>query len=156
MSGHIVAGLVSRCKVFIVLALVDVSIGSGLGLVPRTDIFGHIGVYIALVVNKIQTLVHIDDDVEEGLDPLARLEYCGHHGHAEEFGEFSAVEGIATALELVVHIEGADHAEVHVDELGGKIEVALYVAGIYDVDNHIGHLLNNLFADVDLFWAIGS
>ncbi len=58
-------------------------------------------------------------------------------------------------MHLVVHVEGADHFEVHVDELSGEVEVALYVAGVDDVDDDVGCVVDDLPSDVHFFGAVG-
>ena len=65
----------------------------------------------------LRVLIHLDDGLEQLLHAHARLERRGHHRHAEERGKRLQVYLVAPALELVVHIQGTDHAHIHVDEL---------------------------------------
>ena len=43
----------------------------------------------------------------------------------------------------VHHVQGDDHGDAHLHDLGGQIQVALQVGGIYQVDDHIGVLVND-------------
>ena len=124
-------------------------------LVPLFDVSRDIRENVAVLVHEVDALVHIDYDVEKGVDTLAGLEDRWDDGRTEESGEDIAVECVAAGLHLVVHIEGADHLEVHVDELRREVEIAFEVAGVDDVDDDIGRLLDKLFADVHLLGAVG-
>ena len=90
------------------------------------------------------TLVHGDDSAEEFVHTPAVGEDCRHHRCAEEPAQRVAVYVVAPLLCLVVHVEGTDHADMHVYELCSEIEVALQVAGINDVDDHVGGLVYEL------------
>ena len=80
----------------------------------------------------------------------------GYHRNTEKSAQCVEINLIATTFKLVVHIQGAHHADVHIDQLGGKIEVALKVGGIDDIDNHIGHLLCQMVPDVKFFRRIAG
>ena len=57
-------------------------------------------------------------------------------------------------LQLVVHVEGDYHRTVHVDKLGGKVEVALKVGGHHYVDHYVGHLVAQIASHIQLFGRI--
>ena len=61
---------------------------------------------------------------------------------------------ITSTLKLVVHIQRTHHAHVHIDELGGEIQVALKVRGVDDVNHHIGHLLAEVLAHIEFLGGI--
>ena len=63
---------------------------------------------------------------------------------------------ITTLLCLVKHIQGTHHLHVHIDQLGGEIEVSLQITGIDDVDNDIGCLVNDLFTYIQLLRTVGT
>ena len=65
------------------------------------------------------------------------------------------VERVAGGAQLVVHVERHDHAQVHVDELGGEVEVAFQVGTVDDVDDDVGRLVDEVAADVKLLGAVG-
>ena len=62
------------------------------------------------------------------------------------------INAIAAMLEFVIHIERAHHANIHIDELGGEIEIAFEIRGVDDIDDHVGHLLRQVFADIEFLW----
>ena len=97
------------------------------------------------------TLIHLDDSTEQFLDTHATLERGGNDRHTKERGERVEVHMITTTLELIIHIKGSHHAQVHINKLGGEIEVTLKISGIKDVDDHIGQLLSKILSHVKLF-----
>ena len=52
---------------------------------------------------------------------------------------------VAPFFGLIIHIQGTDHAHVHVNELCGEVKVTLQIGRINDVDDNIGRLLDQLF-----------
>ncbi len=151
VSVHAVLWLWTMGKIFLVL-LRHVF---GVVLVPVLQVFGHFRVDVAILVEIVNALIHIDDDVEKQVDTLACAEHSGHHGHAEQLSEFAVVEFVAALFELVEHIECANHAQVHVDQLGGEIQVALDVARIHHVYHHVGSFFYYLLAHIKLFGTVG-
>ena len=75
--------------------------------------------------------------------------------YSEEFAQLVVVDVVASFLGLVEHIESAHHADVHIDELSGEIEVALQVAGVDDVDDDIGSVLDELLAYIEFLGRVG-
>ena len=96
--------------------------------VPVLYLGGNFGVYVAVLVDEVYTFVQIDDYVEEQVDTLAGLEHCRHHRNSEKLPQLVVVELVAAFFELVEHIKGANHSQVHVNELRREVEVALQVA----------------------------
>ena len=97
---------------------------------------------------------YLYDLMEQFLHSYPFFGYGRYDGCAEECAELLGVELVAAVAELVVHVEGYDHGHVHVDELGGEIEVALQVAGVDDVDDDVGVLLYDVFSHVELFGRV--
>ena len=151
MPAYAVVGPVAVGEVLAVVAAVFALIV----LVPVLDFGRHFGVDVSLFVDEVHALIEVDDDMEEQVDPHARLERGGNHGHAEELCQFVVVELVAPGLHLVIHVECAHHAQVHVHELGGEIEVAFQVAGIDDIDDHVGCLVDELSSHIEFFGAVG-
>ena len=58
-------------------------------------------------------------------------------------------------LTVGVHVHGHDHAEVHVDDLGRQVEISLEVGGVHHVDDHVGNIVDQILADVQLLRAVG-
>jgi len=99
--------------------------------------------------------VEFDDGLEELIHASTIGEDGRNHRDTEEFAQFVVVDVIATLFCFIKHVEGADHADVHVYQLGGEIEVALQVAGIDDIDHDIRRMLDELLAHIKLFRRIG-
>ena len=93
------------------------------------------------------TLIHLDDGAEEFLHARTVLKRRGDHRHTEEVTERLDIHLVTAPLELVVHVQRAYHADVHIHELGGEVEVALQVGGVDDVDDHVGRLLRQMLTD---------
>jgi len=98
--------------------------------------------------------VEFDDGFEELVHASAIGEDGRNHRDTEEFAQFVVVDVIATLLGFIKHIEGADHADVHIYQLCGEIEIALQVAGVNDVDDDIRRMLDELLAHIEFFWRI--
>ena len=99
--------------------------------------------------------VEFDDGLEELIHASTIGEDGRNHRDTEEFAQFVVVDVIATLFGFIKHVEGTDHADVHVYQLGGEIEVALQVAGIDDIDHDIRRMLDELLAHIKLFRRIG-
>ena len=99
--------------------------------------------------------VEFDDGLEELVHASAIGEDGRNHRDTEEFAQFVVVDVIATLLGFIKHIEGADHADVHIYQLCGEIEIALQVAGVNDVDDDIRRMLDELLTHIEFFWRIG-
>ena len=98
--------------------------------------------------------VEFDDGLEELVHASAIGEDGRNHRDTEEFAQFVVVDVISTLLGFIKHIEGADHADVHIYQLCGEIEIALQVAGVDDVDDDIWRMLDELLAHIEFFWRI--
>ena len=72
-------------------------------------------------------LIDLNHGTEKFLESPTRLKRRRNHGHAKERRERGDIQFITTALELIVHIQGAHHAHVHINQLGGEIQVALQI-----------------------------
>ena len=95
--------------------------------------------------------VEFDDGLEELIHASTVGEDGRNHRDTEEFAQFVVVDVIATFFGFIKHVEGTDHADVHVYQLGGEIEVALQVAGVDNVDDDIRCMLDELLAHIKLF-----
>ena len=60
------------------------------------------------------------------------------------------VDAVSPLLEFVVHVQGHHDLEVHVLDLGGKVEIAFEVRSVDNVDHHVGSLLDEVLTDVAL------
>ena len=115
-----------------------------------------VDVYVAVVrVLVLVGLVEVYHRAEQLFHAAPRGEHRGHHRHPEEAAQLVVVHVVAPLLGLVKHVQGAHHAQVHVDELRGEVEVALEVGRVYHVDHHVGRLLDDLLAHVEFLGRVG-
>ncbi len=91
VARHIAEGSIARGEILVVVLLVVL----GHFAVPLLDILCHVGHYVAVLIDVVEALVHVDYDVEEGLDAFASLENGWHHRDAEQGAEGLPVEGVA-------------------------------------------------------------
>ena len=73
------------------------------------------------------SLIYLDDGSEEVFYACTVLKGCGNHRDAEESAQGVDVHMVTTTLKLVIHVQGADHADVHIHQLGGQVEVAFQI-----------------------------
>lgn len=103
----------------------------------------------------IPIFVDGDHRVEQCLQTPPRLGHDGHHRHAEHCAQMLVIEYGAARFEFVVHVERHDHLGVDVDQFGGKIEITFEIRGHYGVDDHVGRVVHQMAAHVQLFGRIG-
>ena len=126
------------------------------GLDCINALFQHFAVVDVDVAGKRRVAAGID--LYHGVEKLADAPSVTAHGRAdrdsEQARELFHIEGVALRLELVIHIEGHHHAQVHIYDLGGKVEVPFDVGGIHNVDYHVGKLFYEVFAHIELLGAV--
>ena len=103
----------------------------------------------------IPIFVDGDHRVEQCLQTPPRLGHDGHHRHAEHRAQMLVIEYGAARFEFVVHVERHDHLGIDVDQFGGKIEITFEIRGHYGVDDHVGRVVHQMAAHVQLFGRIG-
>ena len=77
-------------------------------------------------------------------------------GAAQLVGHLYGIDLVAVLLHHVHHVQGDDNGDAHLHDLGGQIQVALQVGGIYQVDDHIGVLVNDVVPADDLLQGVGG
>ena len=102
-----------------------------------------------LIVGDMDRVVH------EFLDAFAVDGRNRDHGNAQQRFQLVDVDGSAVAPDLVHHIEGDDHGDVHFQQLHGQIEVALNIGRVHDVDDGAGLLLQDKIPGDQLLAAVG-
>ena len=103
----------------------------------------------------IRLLIDPDDGVEEFADAFAVPGDRRTDRRPEQPAQLLHVERIPLGAEFVVHVQGHDGPQVHVDELGGQVEVPLDVGGVHDIDHHVRHRVDEVLPDVEFFGGIG-
>ena len=71
------------------------------------------------------SLIYLNDCFEKILDTSPILKRCGNHRCTHEATQCLDVHTIATPLELIIHIQGTHHADVHIHKLSCQIQVTL-------------------------------
>ena len=103
---------------------------------------------------RITLLIYLDHGVEQLVYTLSSAAHSRHYRHAEQISQLSDVQSISFCLQFVIHIQSHNHPQVHVDQLGSKVEVALKIGCINDIDHHIRNLLKKIFADIKFLRAV--
>ena len=103
----------------------------------------------------ILVLIDPDNGIEEFGDSFPAAAYRGTHRHTQKVSQLHRVQLISLVAELVVHIERHHHAKVHVNELCGKIEVALDVGSVHHIHHHVRHSLQEVLSNIKLFGGVG-
>ena len=113
--------------------------------------------YFMAIVNmdvtrlRMTPLKNLDDGMKQLFDTRSVLEGGRHERHAEEGGEGVELDVVATPLELIVHIQGADDTQVHIYELRRQVEIALDIGGIDDINDNIRVLVGQVLPHIQLF-----
>ena len=94
--------------------------------------------------------------MEKQVHVHTRLERSGYHWHTEERAEGVDIEFVAPFFELIIHVEGANHAYVHIHQLCSQVKVAFDVGGIDHVDDDIRFFLEQVFPDIQLLRTIAG
>ena len=70
--------------------------------------------------------------------------------------ELLGVDAVAGLADQVHHIQGDDHGDADLHQLGGEVEVALQVGGVHDVQHHVGALIDQIVPGDDLLQRVGG
>ena len=89
--------------------------------VPLLYALCHLRVEIAVGIQKVQSLIHVNNNVEKQFHTSTCGECSRNHWYAKQFAEFGVVYIVATLLRLVKHVECAHHTQVHVNQLCGEV-----------------------------------
>ena len=93
---------------------------------------------------RIALLIDLYDCVEELVYALACATDRRHHRHTQQITQLLDVQFVALLLKFVIHIESHHHAEVHVYELGGEVQVSLQVGCVDYIDDYVRHVLKEI------------
>ena len=84
-----------------------------------------VNVYVAYSV--VLSLEQLDNGVEQLVEPASALCHSRNHGNTHHGTKVLVVDCRATCQHFVVHVQRYNRAQVHVDELGGEVKIALEV-----------------------------
>ena len=92
---------------------------------------GDTALYLMSVVDMqvarpfVSTLIYLNDGTEQVFYSFSTLKRSGNHRDTKQIAEGVEVHLVSSSFKLVVHIQGAHHADIHIHQLGGQVEVAL-------------------------------
>ncbi len=92
---------------------------------------------------EVQTLrqqlvfCHRDGAAQQLAHALAGVGGDGDDGHGQGFLHGFDINAAAAAGQLVHHVEGNDHGDIQLDELQRKVEAALDIGRVNDVDDGV-------------------
>ena len=100
-------------------------------------------------------LITLNNFMKQRLNSFACLKHRGQHSHAQEFGKLFKINVVAALLRFIKHIQSTNHGHVHIDKLRREVKITLQIATVNDIDDHVGILLNELFAHIKFLGRIG-
>ena len=74
---------------------------------------------------------------------------------AKLVGQLLQVDLVAVLADEVDHVDGHDHGDAELDQLGGQVEVTLDVGAVDDVQDGVGLLIDEVAAGNDLLQRVG-
>ena len=116
-----------------------------------------VGALVAEVLTQGALLVF--GDVDHVIDQLVHAGILGggdcNDGNAKLRLHAVNVHAAAVGRDLIHHIQGYDHWNVHLQKLHGQIEVAFNVRGVHNVDDRLWLILQDEIPGDDLLARIG-
>ena len=105
---------------------------------------------------RVSSLIDADDGVKQFVDPSSRPCRGGDDRHADHLAEELAVEADTGTVEFVDHVQGYDHAAVHVDKLGGQIEISFEIRSIHHINYNVRSFITEIFPDIEFLRRVGG
>ena len=105
--------------------------------------------------NFVAAFVDLNHRIEQLFDAASVLGDSGHHRHTNHPGQRLVVEHHFASLQFVVHVQGDDHAPVHIDEFCGQIQVPFQIGSVSYVDDDIRNFVVEISPHVEFFGRIG-
>jgi len=79
----------------------------------------HLLTNAAIFVKKVSTLINHGDHMKQCIKTPSLFPYGRYDGCSQQFAQLAFIQAVATLLEFIIHVQGNDHAHIHVDELCG-------------------------------------
>ena len=111
-------------------------VGQGVLHLAREDVMGNIAAVLGGLDGQLNGLVYA------GI--LQSRDF--HGGTAHAVGQTLQVDLVALLAEYIHHVDGHDHGDAQLGELGGEVEVALQVGAVDDVEDGVGALHDQVVA----------
>ena len=106
--------------------------------------------------HRVLLLIDLDHPFKKRVNAKTGLTDRRDDGRSDHLPQRVIVELVPLSLQFVIHIQGDHHPLVHVDQLRGQVEVALQVRAIHHVDHHVGLLLVEVLAHIQLLRRVGG
>ena len=132
----------------------EVMVGNIL-LMPAAKVTQYLAAHPALMVEEVAAFVNIDNHMEQLFNAFSATADRRQHRNSEQLAELYIVQRVSTGFQLIVHVQCNHHAHVHVNQLGGEIEIAFQVGRVHNIDNDIRRFIDNVPADIDFFRGVG-
>ena len=105
---------------------------------------------------RVALSIYLDDSVEKLRNTRSVSAYSRAYRHTQKIAQLFDVQLVTFRLQLIVHIQRHHHSEVHIDNLGGEVQIPFNVGCVHDIDDDIRHIVNQIFADIELLGAVGG
>ena len=146
---------VKACRMLLLLLMsAEVMVGYIL-LVPVAQIIQDFGTYLTFFIQKITTLVNADDNMEKLFYAFSGATDGRQHRHAKQLTELYVIQRVPACFQFVVHVKRDNHAHVHVNQLGGEIQVPFQIGRVHHINNDIRSFVDDVMAHINLFGRIG-
>ena len=104
---------------------------------------------------RILILINLDNLVKKIIDALTCSADSRDNRHSEKIAKLLYIQFVSLEGQLIVHIQSHDHSKVHIDELGGKVEISLQIGCVHDIDDHIRSVFHEILPHIQFFRTIG-
>ena len=103
---------------------------------------------------RVALFIYLDDGIEKLVYSFSVTADSRHNRHSEKITKLLYVQLVTLRKKFIIHVHGHDDPEVHVDKLGGEIEVSLKVRCIHHIDYHIRHVFYQILPDIEFFRTV--
>ncbi len=132
----------------------EVMIGNIL-LMPAAKVIQYLATYPSFMVEEIAAFVNIDNYMEQLFDTLPATADRRQHRNSEQLAELYIIQHVSTGFQLIVHVQRNHHAHVHVNQLGGEIEITFQIGRIHHIDDDIRRFIDDVPTNIDFFGRVG-
>ena len=90
--------------------------------------------------------MHLYNGVEKLVHAFASTTNGRNDWSAEKTAKLFYIKFVATCPEFIKHVQSYNHRNVHVEQLGGQVQVAFQIGGVNHIDDYIGSLVDDVTA----------
>jgi len=89
------------------------------------------------------------DGIDQLEDTPVEFGGYGHDWHSQQGFEAFQMQEVPPLLDFIHHVQGHNHGPAEFFQLQGQVQVALEIAGIDDVDDHVRQIFQDVVASDD-------